>query len=51
MGGTYFAIVTILAENTRRSEIILIARKTFKAMKTTPEGRDGRNGLISGISL
>ena len=40
----------MLAEKTRRRDIILISLRTFKAIKTTPEGRDGRNGLISGIS-
>jgi hypothetical protein len=43
------AIVTIFAENTNKRDIILIARNTFKAIKTTPDGREGRNGLISGI--
>jgi len=47
---TYLAIVTILAEKTRRRDIILMTLNTFKAIKTTPEGRDGRNGLMSGIS-
>jgi len=43
------AIVTIFAENTNKREIILIALNTFRATKTTPDGREGRNGLISGI--
>lgn len=49
MAGTYFAMVTIFAEKTNKSDIILIARKTFKAIKTTPDGRAGKKGLISGI--
>jgi hypothetical protein len=43
------AIVTIFAEKTSKREMILIALNTFKAIKTTPDGREGRNGLISGI--
>ena len=43
------AIVTIFAENTNKREIILNALNTFKAIKTTPDGREGRKGLISGI--
>jgi len=48
---TYLAIVTIFAENTNKRDIILIALKTFRAIKTTPDGREGRNGLISGILM
>ena len=43
------AIVTILAENTRRREIILTSRRMLRAIKTIPDGLAGRNGLISGI--
>ena len=45
------AIVTIFAENTNKREMILNALNTFKAIKTTPDGREGRNGLISGILI
>jgi hypothetical protein len=44
-------MVTIFAENTNKREIILIALKTFRAIKTTPDGREGRKGLISGILM
>jgi hypothetical protein len=43
------AIVTIFAENTNKRDIILNALNTFRVIKTTPDGREGRNGLISGI--
>jgi len=46
---TYLAIVTIFAENTNKREIILNALNIFKAIKTTPDGREGKKGLISGI--
>jgi hypothetical protein len=50
-GKTHLAIVTIFAENTNKRDIILIALNTFKAIKTTPDGREGKNGLISGILM
>ena len=45
------AIVTIFAENTNKREIILSALNTLRAIKTTPDGREGRKGLISGIVM
>lgn len=43
------AIVTIFAEKTKRSEIILTSLRMLRAIKTIPDGLAGRNGLISGI--
>lgn len=45
---TYLTIVTILAEKTRVRARIDSARRTFREMKTMPDGREGRNGLILG---
>jgi len=45
---TYSAIVTMLADKTRRREMILKIRRMFRAMKIGPEGREGRKGLRSG---
>jgi hypothetical protein len=42
-------MVTIFAENTSKREIILINRRMLRAIKIIPDGRAGRNGLISGI--
>jgi len=41
----------MFAENTNKREIILKALNTFRAIKTTPYGREGRKGLISGIVM
>jgi hypothetical protein len=38
-------MATILAENARISATMLKRRKALSAMKTGPEGREGRNGL------
>lgn len=46
---TYLAIVTILDERTSRRVIILTRRRMLMAMKTIPDGRAGRKGLMSGI--
>jgi hypothetical protein len=39
------AIVTILADKTSVRAKIESTRRTFRDMKTTPEGREGRNGV------
>jgi len=46
---TYLAMVTIFAERTRRRVIILTSLRMFRPIKTIPDGRAGRKGLISGI--
>lgn len=39
------AIVTILADKTNVRAKIESTRRTLREMKTTPEGREGRNGV------
>ncbi len=47
----YLAIVTILAEKTRRSDIILTSRSTLRAIKMGPQGREGKNGLRLSVDI
>jgi hypothetical protein len=47
-GKTYCAIVTILDEKTSVRTMIDNARRTFREMKTTPDGREGKKGVILG---
>jgi hypothetical protein len=45
----YLAMVTMLADRTRRRVIILISLRMLRPIKTIPDGRAGWKGLISGI--
>jgi len=46
---TYLAMVTMFAERTRRRVIRLTSLRMLRPIKTIPDGRAGRKGLISGI--